>query len=235
MKQQLSFNASPYPPIEDYALISDCESVALVGRNGAIDWCCMPTMDADSCFGRLLDWRLGGHCSIAPADPGKAASSRSYEDGTMVLATRFDHPSGSVLLHDFFAICGEPGQHDETDHLVRIARCESGTMTLRLELVARFDFGAIVPDLRQVGPGLYTACGSNIGLLIHCTRTLQVRKRDAALCADCTLHAGQTLSLSIRYVPPELLQREVEEWQPEILDLLLQQTLAWWAGWERSA
>lgn len=237
MKQQLSFNPHPYPPIEDYALISDCESAALVGRNGAIDWCCMPYMDADSCFGRLLDWRIGGHCSIAPAEVESATSSRWYEEGTMVLATRFDTEGGQVLLHDFFAMLGDPGRHDDTDHLVRIARCETGEMALRLELVPRFDFGAIVPDLREVGPGLYTACGSNKGLLIHCSQPLQLHRRDAALLGEHVLRAGETLSLSIRFIRPELLEQAVEQWKPDFAELQphLEQTLAWWSEWERSA
>ena len=57
----------PYPPIEDYALISDCHGTALVSRSGSVDWCCMPRMDADSCFGRLLDWEVGGYCAITPS------------------------------------------------------------------------------------------------------------------------------------------------------------------------
>jgi GH15 family glucan-1,4-alpha-glucosidase len=231
------FNPHPYPPIEDYALISDCESAALVGRNGAIDWCCMPHMDADSCFGRLLDWRAGGHCTIAPADANAASCSRAYEPGSMVVATRFDHPDGSVLLHDFFAMFGDPGRHDETDHLVRTARCERGTMALRLDLVPRFDFGAILPDLQKVRPGLYTACGSNKGLLIHCNLPLQVDRDEAALRGEFALLAGDTLSLSIRFVRPELLAQAVRQWQPDCaqLEQRLAQTLAWWDGWERSA
>jgi hypothetical protein len=144
----------------------------------------MPTMDADPCFGRLLDWRAGGHCSIQPADTNEASSSRRYEEGTMVLATRFDTPQGSVLVHDFFSVSGEPGRHDEADHLARLAGCDRGTMTLRVEVMPRFDFGTIVPDLREVGDGLYTACGSNKGLLMHCNVPLALHRADAALRAD---------------------------------------------------
>jgi GH15 family glucan-1,4-alpha-glucosidase len=213
VKQRMQLDPRPYPPIEDYALISDCELTALVGRHGAIDWCCMPTMDADTCFGRLLDWRAGGHCMIQPADTNEASSSRRYEDGTMVLATRFDAPQGSVLLHDFFALSGAPGRHDDADHLARVARCDRGTMKLRVDVAPRFDFGAIVPDLRDVGRGLYTACGNNKGLLIHCNVPLALHRADAALHADVALRAGDTLSLSIRFARPESLREAVEAWQ----------------------
>ena len=72
-----------YPPIGDYALISDSNSVALVSREGSIDWCCMQRVDAGSCFGRLLDWGRGGYCSISPR--GSYSSSRRYIEGTLVL------------------------------------------------------------------------------------------------------------------------------------------------------
>lgn len=223
-----------YPPIEDYALISDCESAALVGRDGSIDWCCMPQMDSDSSFGRLLDWHQGGHCSIAPSGP--TAVQRGYVEGTAVLRTRFDAAQGSVELHDFFAMNGGPGEFDGTDHLARLARGLSGEVALRVEVAPRFDFGTIVPDLRCVGPGLYTACGSNKGLLIHCSRPLVLDRAACMLRGDPALCRGETLALSIRFVPPEFLADAVRRWHPDDGELgaRLQRTLAWWTGWERS-
>lgn len=237
MKQPLPFDARPYPPIEDYALISDCESTALVGRHGAIDWCCMPRADADSCFSRLLDWGAGGHCSIAPADALHATSTRCYEDGAMVLATRFDAPGGTVQLHDFFVARGHPDQPGDTDHLARLVRCVRGEMTLRVEVMPRFDYGATLPDLRDVGGGLYSACGSNKGLLIRCSHPLELSREDTALHAQVRLRAGETLELSIRFEPPESLGEAVRQWDPAWGELThqLEFTLAWWAAWERSA
>jgi GH15 family glucan-1,4-alpha-glucosidase len=231
------FDPQPYPPIEDYALISDCESIALVGRHGAIDWCCMPSMDADSCFGRLLDWQAGGHCSIAPVDAAEARATRRYEDGSMVLATRFDTAAGSVSLHDFFVARGDPEHPDDTDHLARLARCDRGELTLRVEVAPRFDYGVTLPDLRGVGGGLHTACGSNKGLLIHCSHPLELRRGDSALWGEVCLRAGEALQLSIRFVPPEALPQAVRDWNPACAALVpqLERTLAWWAAWERSA
>ena len=194
-------------------------------------------MDADSCFGRLLDWRAGGYCSIAPVDELHAVSKRRYEDGTMVLATRFATDAGSVLLHDFFVARGRPDRPDDTDHLARLARCERGDMALRVEVAPRFDYGATLPDLRDVGGGLYTACGSNKGLLIHCNCPLELRRGECMLSAEVHLHAGQTLQLSMRFVPPESLRAAVQSWDPGCGELVrqLERTLEWWAAWERGA
>ena len=230
--EQADAVSPPYPPIEDYALISDCESTALVGRHGSIDWCCMPQMDSDSSFGRLLDWGRGGHCSIAPAGQ-HACARRSYVEGTAVLCTRFEGADGSVELNDFFSMSGAPGEFDGTDHLARLARCLGGEMLLQVEVAPRFDFGSIVPDLRCVATGLYTACGSNKGLLIHCSRPLQLDRAACLLRAEVPLHGGESLELSIRFVPPEALSDAVRRWRPEHGRLCprLERTVAWWRAW----
>jgi GH15 family glucan-1,4-alpha-glucosidase len=229
----LPLDPRPYPPIEHYGLISDCESIALVGRHGSIDWCCMPTMDADPCFGRLLDWRRGGHCRVAPAPGPGVVSSREYIDGSMVLVTRFETPEGSVLLHDFFAMRGPSARHDEADHLVRLARCERGRAPLQVEVVPRFDFGAIVPQLAEAGPGRWFAWGSNKGLLMRCNRPLQWLKGEGSLVADVDLQAGQVLELSILFMRPEDMAVRMQRppAQPD-LQAALDATLRWWADWE---
>jgi GH15 family glucan-1,4-alpha-glucosidase len=231
---QSALEVEPYPAIEKYALISDCASVALVAQ-GSIDWCCGPTMDADSCFGRLLDWHGGGHCLLAPVDTARI--SRSYAGGSMVLVTEFEAPGGSLVLYDFFAARACPGQPDETDHLARLARCERGAVRLRLEVVPRFDYGLTLPDLRCMGQGMYTACGSNEGLLVHCNHRLELHREMHALDAEILLQQGQTVQLSLRFVPPEALPRAVREWDPACAELQgqLDHTLAWWAAWEQSA
>jgi GH15 family glucan-1,4-alpha-glucosidase len=236
MTQQLPLDARAYPPIEDYALISDCESSALVCRNGSIEWCCMPQMDSDSLFGRLLDSRLGGHCSIAPSDPG-ARARRSYVEGTAVLRTEFETDSGRVELHDFFVMRGSPDRHDARDHLARTAFCTHGEMALRIELVPRFDFGAIVPDLRETGPGLFTACGSNKGLLLRCNVPLRLDKPGCSLDADVVLRQGQSAELSIVFVAPEDLEQASGECRREEdgLRAHLEETIGWWHAWEATS
>src|SRR5918912_1342271 len=92
-----------YPPIGDYALIGDCRSAALVSRAGSVDWCCVPRMDRGSCFGRILDWDNGGHCTLAACDPDIHVSRRYLPD-TLVLETRSAGNTGEALVWDFFVI-----------------------------------------------------------------------------------------------------------------------------------
>src|SRR5690606_11002147 len=114
----MSTHDSPYPPIADYAMIGDCHCTALVSRAGSVDWCCMPRLDDDSCFGRLLDWRQGGYCQIVPGH-GDYVSSRRYLGETMILETRFCTPEGEALLLDFFTVDVDPLVNPRYD-LVRI-------------------------------------------------------------------------------------------------------------------
>src|SRR5215211_7676571 len=111
---------SPYPPIADYALISDCRSAALVSSSGSIDWGCVPRLDEGSCFGRLLDWEQGGFCSLDPAD-SETTLFRRYVDGTLVLETTFRSSGGEARLFDCFTIdesherAGPPAGEDPRD------------------------------------------------------------------------------------------------------------------------
>src|SRR5204863_2428597 len=92
---------NPYPPIADYGLIGDCHGAALVSRAGSIDWCCLPRFDSGSCFGRLLDWESGGHCTVAPTGEPEDVH-RAYVDDTLVLATTFRVAAGEARVIDCF-------------------------------------------------------------------------------------------------------------------------------------
>src|SRR6202165_669695 len=94
---------SSYPPISEYAFISDCYSMALVSGSGSIDWCCMPRVDAASIFGRLLDWKQGGSRSVAPVEP-HAPSFQAYLEASLVLETTFRTDGGEARLIDCFAM-----------------------------------------------------------------------------------------------------------------------------------
>ncbi|HEX5502351.1 MAG TPA: glycoside hydrolase family 15 protein [Thermomicrobiales bacterium] len=226
-------SASPYPPIADYALLSDCHSAALVSRAGSIDWCCMPRMDWSSCFGRLLDWEHGGYCSIAPHDGG-ATTFRDYVDGTLVLETTVTGDGGEAHIYDCFTM-REGGKHDPRRQLLRIVEGTRGRVSLRLELVPRFDYGEVAPWLQHRGVRLYSAIGGNDGLVIYSDADLQIVDRHD-LTAEFTVRAGERVRLSLSFARPEELDANPP--QPlaaEDLDRRLEETLAWWRRWSSQA
>ncbi|QQO13225.1 glycoside hydrolase family 15 protein [Bradyrhizobium diazoefficiens] len=125
------------PLIEDYALIGDCETGALVGRDGSIDWLCLPRFDSDSCFGRLLGNEENGYWKLCPVD--RYASERRYRPDSLILETVFTTDHGRARLIDFM-----PPKSD-LSKVVRIVEGLEGTVEMRSELTARFDYGISVP------------------------------------------------------------------------------------------
>jgi GH15 family glucan-1,4-alpha-glucosidase len=215
-----------YPPIGDYALIGDCRSAALVSRAGSIDWCCMPRIDRGSCFGRILDWEDGGHCSIAAVD-GDVRTRRRYVDGTLVLETLFIGRDGEARLYDCFA-AGDAGGAPPA-RLLRILEGVRGALDFELAIVPRFDYGALAPWLRRVHGGTFTATGGDDGLVISCDGDLHAGKHD--LRARMTIRAGERLRLSIAFMPPESLDAGAPSPSPEDLDDALARTVDWWRHW----
>ena len=124
--------------IEDYALIGDCETAALVGRDGSIDWLCWPRFDSDACFAALLGTPEHGRWLIAPQD-GTARVTRRYQPNTLILETRFESPEGVATLVDFMP------EHQTGSSIVRLIIGERGRIVMRTELVVRFGYGATVP------------------------------------------------------------------------------------------
>ena len=129
--------------IEDYALIGDLETAALVDRNGSIDWCCFPRFDSGACFAALLGGPEHGRWLIAPERVD--AVRRAYRPETLVLDTVFEADGGVVSVTDFM-----PPRGDVPD-IIRIVEGREGTVRMRLELVIRFDYGRIVPWVRRGG------------------------------------------------------------------------------------
>jgi GH15 family glucan-1,4-alpha-glucosidase len=136
--------------IEDYALIGDCETAALVNRNGSIEWLCWPRFDSGAVFASLLGTPENGHWSISPVDPA-ARISRRYRGDTLILETDFDTPDGAVTLIDFMPLRFQVKRTHDTSHLIRIVRGRRGTVTMTTEFIIRFDYGAIVPWINRTG------------------------------------------------------------------------------------
>ena len=222
---------SSYPPIADYALISDCRAVALISSEGSIDWCCMPRMDRGSCFGRLLDWHKGGYCSIAPTDDGeKTTSFRRYVEGTLVLETTLQSNGGEVRLFDCFAVDVADGREPRC-RLLRVIEGIRGHMDLRLRLSPRFDYGEVEPWLRHHGMHVYSATGGDDALVISGDLDLTMMSRHD-LESTFSVRAGERVRVSITFVPPHEIDRVAPQpTEPAELDRNLEETIRWWRGW----
>ncbi len=180
--------------IEDYGLIGDCETVALVGRDGSIDWLCWPAFDSDACFAALLGTRENGRWLIAPAQAAMS-TSRRYWDNTLILETLFETVDGSVAILDFM-----PPRGNASD-IVRLVRGITGRMKMRMELVIRFGFGSDVPWVRKHDDGLLAVCGPDMTVL----RTpIATRGEDLTTVADFEVGAGQTVPFVLTYGPSHL-------------------------------
>ncbi len=136
--------------IEDYAIVGDCQTAALIGRDGSVDWLCWPRFDSAACFAALLGTPEHGRWLIAAADPN-ARVTRRYRDDTLILETEFETPDGAATLIDFMPM--QEGAH----HLVRIVTGRRGQLAMRSELVLRFDYGATVPWVTRAADGALEA------------------------------------------------------------------------------
>jgi GH15 family glucan-1,4-alpha-glucosidase len=144
--------------IEDYALIGDMETAALVDRSGSIDWLCWPDFSSEACFAALLGTEEHGYWKIAPT-PGEWRTSRRYREHTLILETTFHHSSGTVRLIDFMP---PRGVHSD---VVRVVEGVRGIVRMRMELALRFDYGRTVPWVTAIEDGLRAVAGPNLAIL----------------------------------------------------------------------
>ena len=203
--------------IEDYAIIGDCKTAALVGRDGSLDWLCWPRFDSAACFAALLGTPEHGRWLIAADDPN-AKVTRRYRDDTLILETDFETPDGAVTLIDFMPVGGE------TSHVARIVIGRRGQLAMRCELVLRFDYGAIVPWVTRLDDGTLEAiAGPDMALL----RTpIALRGEHLKTVGDFTVCEGQTLPFVLTYGRPHRTA-------PESIDPIaaLSDTEAFWRNW----
>src|SRR3954447_24922403 len=223
---------SNYPPIGDYALIGDCHSVALVSREGSIDWCCTPRIDTGSCFGRLLDPERGGHCSIAPHGEG-GATGREYLENTLVLATTFESASGEARVLDCFTM-RRGGARDPHRQLLRVIEGVSGHVDLRVTVAPRFDYGELAPWIRRGGIQVWTAVGGDDGLLIWSDADLQEADGDELACT-LTVKGGERVRLSLGAARPEELDGRPDALEASEVDQRLDYTIGGWRRWAAGA
>ncbi|MDC7786565.1 glycoside hydrolase family 15 protein [Rhodoplanes sp. TEM] len=179
-------------PIEDYALIGDCETAALVDRTGSIDWLCWPRFDSDACFAALLGGRENGRWRIAPRDPSVRVT-RQYRDSTLILETRFETADGAVVLTDFMPL------RNGSSEVVRLVTGVRGRVTMTLELVLRFGTGAIVPWVSHLEDGTLRAIAGPEMVVLQTPVVLE--GRDLTTVAEFTVAAGETVPCVLAWAP----------------------------------
>ena len=221
-----------YPQISDYGYIGDCHSAALISKTCSIDWCCMPRMDSPSCFGRLLDWRKGGYCRISPSEA--CEWSRRYMDKSLILETRMTGRNGGVRVVDCFTM-REGGEYRPHRQILRVIEGIDGKMDVRININARFDYGAVRPWLRSYKENSYIAMGGSHGLLISGDVAFEICDRHD-MAASVSVEKGQRFRLSLQFhEPSELDEGKVQVPDNSELDRRLEETREWWEKWASSS
>ncbi|HEX6490654.1 MAG TPA: trehalase-like domain-containing protein [Gaiellaceae bacterium] len=221
-----------YPPIADYALLSDCHSGALVSKDGSIDWCTFHRLEARPVFARILDWAKAGFFRIAPLEDDYV-SRRRYLPETNVLETTFETPGGTLVLTDFFAFRvsapGESGPFAHPDHqLVRLARCTSGEVAVKVKIVPRFDYGLTTPRLEMLADDLVVCYGGADALVLQSELPFADAEHSATE-GNRTLRAGEEAFVCLTYQFPHELQPS--RLSGEEVRAKLEETRATWAAW----
>src|SRR5438105_2372755 len=181
--------------IEDYALVGDCQTAALIGRDGSVDWLCWPRFDSDACFAALLGSADNGRWLLQPVQD-RPRVSRRYRPGTLILETRFETEQGVATVIDFMPV------RRNHSHLVRLVRGERGRVAMRFELVLRFDYGCIVPWVTRLeAQTLRAIAGPDMVLL---RSPVEVRGEDLKTVGEFTVESGETVPFTLTYAPSHL-------------------------------
>jgi GH15 family glucan-1,4-alpha-glucosidase len=202
--------------IEDYALIGDTQTAALVSRTGSIDWLCLPRFDSPACFAALVGDESNGRWSIRPQDP-HARTTRSYRDRTLVLETVHETDTGSVRVVDCMPIRGE------APDVVRVVEGLRGRVPMRMDLTVRFDYGAFVPWVRKVDGALRAVAGPDA---VELRTPVELVGRDRTTTAEWEVAAGDS-------VPFVLTWHRSNEAPPDPVDAgrAVEGTTTWWRDW----
>ena len=209
--------------ISDYALIGDCETAALVGRNGSIDWLCWPDFSSGACFAALLGTADHGYWKIAPVT--KVVSvSRRYVPDTLVVETTFVTAGGVVCMLDFM-----PPRGDNSD-VVRIVRCMRGKVSMRMEIAIRFDYGRTIPWVTHIEDGLRAIAGQHMVVL---RTAVKLKGEGMSTIAEFTLDAGEELPLTLTYGSSMTQDGNAPGEDPKAFSAVdaLEDTIAYWRDW----
>ncbi len=206
-------------PIEDYALISDCRTGALVGKDGSIDWLCLPRYDSSSVFGALLGDEEHGHWRVAPSDE-KATATREYVEATFVLVTHWTTSSGELEVCDFMP------HGDHLSNIVRRVRCVRGEVEVLEELRMRFGYATATPWVRRVDDGddhmLVAVAGPDA--LVRRGPSIEAGERHHR--STYVLREGETADVTLTW-----FQSHRKPPTPIDVEAAYDQTLRWWREW----
>ena len=220
-------HADPSLPIADYALLSDCHSIALVNSEGSIDWACLRRFDNGSVFARILDIERGGSFAIRPADP-IVERSRRYLPGTMVLETTLTTSTGTIRVTDAFAM-RSGGASDPRGELLRRIEGVVGEVDVDVVVEPRFDYGSAHPWLRCHGPGRFSAVAGNDGVVVHAGFAMEIDHDRDRLTGSCRVRTGETVAIVTVAQPAHLLDPDAGD--AALVDELLGETVDWWTRW----
>ncbi len=202
--------------IEDYALLGDLQTAALVSTAGSIDWMCLPKFDSPACFAALVDTPDAGHWTLAPAGAG-VCTSRRYVKDTLVLETEWRSPGGTVRVTDFMP----PRGH--APDVVRIVAGVQGTVAMRSQLRLRFDYGRVVPWVRHHGKAMEAIAGPD---RVRLRTPAPLQGRDLETVSQFTVQAGDRVPFVLTWNPSHQPPPK-----PVDAEHALAQTLAFWEAW----
>ncbi|MBX9627914.1 MAG: glycoside hydrolase family 15 protein [Gemmataceae bacterium] len=202
--------------IEDYALVGDCQTAALVGADGSVDWLCLPRFDSAACFAALLGTPENGRWRIAPAGAG-TCTRRRYVDDTLVLETEWEAADGVVAVTDFMPV------RETAPDLVRIVEGRRGRVPVRTDLTLRFDYGSAVPWVRKADGGLLAVAGPDA---VRLETPVPTRGENLSTVAEFTVEAGERVPFVLTWF--RSYDPEPGRVDPEAA---LKDTLSWWGEW----
>jgi GH15 family glucan-1,4-alpha-glucosidase len=206
--------------IEDYAIIGDLHTAALVSTEGSIDWLCLPRFDSPACFARLLGGDDNGRWRIAPAGAG-TCTRRKYRQDTLILETEWDTDSGRVRVTDFMPV------RDQAADLVRIVEGLSGTVRMESDLALRFDYGHVVPWVTRNERGIRAVAGPDAVLV---STPAPLNGRDMRTVSEFTVDAGERIPFVMTWYASHLRP-------PAPVDAVnaLEATDSFWDTWSRAS
>ena len=206
--------------IEDYAMIGDCRTAALVSSSGSIDWLCLPRFDSGACFAALVGGPENGRWQIAPAAEVRAVRRR-YRGDTLILETDFETDHGAVTLIDFMPMTGR------VLDVVRLVQGRRGEVPMHMDLTIRTDYGSIVPWVRRIDRGIRAQAGPDT---LYCCSDVPMRGENLHTVADFTVAEGQTVPFTLVWTPSHRGKSAEQDWRES-----LPATEKWWQRWAGAA